>query len=195
MTVTVLYLNKFMKNLIIILSILFSSATYSQFHIGASGAMDVENDIAKLGVGINYMVLPKVTLGAGLMITPFETDGDYEIMYNIKYNLGRFNIAAGLMDMKMSNESDMSMNMGMNMDMDMDGTEPYFGIDYKLFKNKNLKVFYNHSEMMKTIGIMTPIFNIGKKHMDHNMMDHSKMNHDNPISQLEKTICENQIVC
>ena len=75
-----------MKNLIITLSILFSSAAYSQFHIGASGAMDVENDIAKLGVGINYMVLPKVTLGAGLMITPFETDGDYEIMYNIKYN-------------------------------------------------------------------------------------------------------------
>ena len=111
-----------MKNLIITLSILFSSAVYSQFHIGASGAMDVENDIAKLGVGINYMVLPKVTLGAGLMITPFETDGDYEIMYNIKYNLGRFNIAAGLMDMKMQSGSDMSMNMnmGMNMDMDMD---------------------------------------------------------------------------
>ena len=188
-----------MKNLIITLSILFSSAAYSQFHIGASGAMDVENDIAKLGVGINYMVLPKVTLGAGLMITPFETDGDYELMYNIKYNLGRFNIAAGLMDMKMQSESDMSMNMnmGMNMDMDMDmdGTESYFGIEYKLFKNKNLKVFYNQSEMMKTIGIMTPIFNIGKKHMDHNMMDHSMMNHDNPISQLEKTICENQIDC
>ena len=155
--------------------------------------MDVENDIAKLGVGINYMVLPKLTLGTGLMITPFETDGDYQIMYNIKYNLGRFNIAAGLMDMKMQSESNMSMNM--NMDMDMDGTEPYFGIDFKLFKNKNLKVFYNHSEMMKTIGIMTPIFNIGKKHMDHNMMDHSNMNHDNPISQLEKTICENQIDC
>jgi len=188
-----------MKNLIITLSILFSSVVYSQFHIGASGAMDVENDIAKLGVGINYMVLPKVTLGAGLMITPFETDGDYELMYNIKYKLGRFNIAVGLMDMKMQSESEMSMNMGMNMDMDMDmdmdGTEPYFGIDYKLFKNKNLKVFYNQSEMMKTIGIMTPIFNIGKKHMDHNMMDHSKMNHDNPISQLEKTICENQADC
>ena len=108
-----------MKNLILTLSILFSSAVYSQFHIGASGAMDVENDIAKLGVGINYMVLPKVTLGAGLMITPFETDGDYEIMYNIKYNLGRFNIAAGLMDMKMQSESDMSMNMNMGMNMDM----------------------------------------------------------------------------
>ena len=184
-----------MKNLIITLSILFSSAAYSQFHIGASGAMDVENDMAKLGVGINYMVLPKVTLGAGLMISPFETDGDYEIMYNIKYNIGRFNIAAGLMDMKMQSESNMSMNTNMGMNMDMDGTEPYFGIDYKLFKNKNFKVFYNHSEMMKTIGIMTPIFNIGKKHMDHKMMDHSNMNHDNPISQLEKTICENQTYC
>ena len=178
-----------MKNLIITLSILFSSAVYSQFHIGASGAMDVENDIAKLGVGINYMVLPKVTLGAGLMITPFETDGDYELMYNIKYNLGRFNIAAGLMDMKMRNESDMSMNMGMNMDMDMDGTEPYFGIEYKLFKNKNLKVFYNQSEMMKTIGIMTPIFNIGKKHMNHNM------DHKDHVSFSEKTICDDQSNC
>ena len=48
----------------------------------------------------------------------------------------------------MQSESNMSMNMGMNMDMDMDGTEPYFGIDFKLFKNKNLKVFYNHLEMM-----------------------------------------------
>jgi hypothetical protein len=31
--------------------------------------------------------------------------------------------------------------------------------------------------------------------MNHNMMDHSMMNHDNPISQLEKTICENQNDC
>ena len=99
------------------------------------------------------------------------------------------------MDMKMGENSNMTMGMNMGMNMEMDGTEPYFGLEYKPFKNKNLKVFYNHSEMMKTIGIMTPIFNIGKKHMDHNMMDHSNMNHDNPISQLEKTICENQIDC
>ena len=79
--------------------------------------------------------------------------------------------------------------------MEMDGTEPYFGLEYKPFKNKMLKIYYNHSDMMKSIGIMMPIFNIGKKHMDHNMMDHSKMNHDNPISQLEKTTCENQIDC
>ena len=50
--------------------------------------MDIENDISKLGVGVNYMLLPKVTLGAGLMITPFDIDDDYEIMYNVKYNLG-----------------------------------------------------------------------------------------------------------
>ena len=31
------------------------------------------------------------------MITPFDVDGDYEIMYNVKYNLGRFNVAAGIM--------------------------------------------------------------------------------------------------
>ena len=33
--------------------------------------------------------------------------------------------------------------------------EPYVGIAYKLFKNKKLKIFYNKSESMKTIGIMT----------------------------------------
>ena len=31
----------------------------------------------------------------------------------------------------------------MNPKMD---SEPYFGVDFKLFKNRNLKVFYNQSE-------------------------------------------------
>jgi hypothetical protein len=48
----------------------------------------------------------------------------------------------------------------MNPKMD---SEPYFGIDYKLFKNRKLKIFYNQSDMMKTIGIKTPILKLGKK--------------------------------
>ena len=36
------------------------------------------------------------------------------------------------------------------------------------FKNKKLKVYYNNSEMMQSIGIMMPVFNLGKKmHMNH----------------------------
>ena len=96
----------------------------------------------KLGLGTSYKLFPKVSLGLGIMITPFEIDNDYEIMYNVKYNLGRFNVVGGFMK-------------EMNPKMD---SEPYFGVDFKLFKNRKLKVFYNQSEMMKTIGIKTPIF-------------------------------------
>ena len=42
---------------------------------------------------------------------------------------------------------------------------------------------------MKTIGIMTPIFNIGKKHMNHNM------DHKDHVSFSEKTICDDQSNC
>ena len=83
------------------------------------------------------------------MITPFEIDDDYEIMYNVKYNLGRFNLLGGFMT-------------EMNPKMD---SESYFGIDFKLFKNRKLKIFYNQSEMMKTIGIKTPILKLGKSRL------------------------------
>ena len=145
-----------MKKLLTILFTFFSLSIYSQAHVGVSGVMDIENDISKLGVGVNYMILPKVALGAGVMITPFDIDGDYEIMYNVKYNLGRFNVAAGVM-----NEMEKSNHMGMH-SSEMH-SEPYFGIDFKLFKNRKLKIFYNQSEMMKTIGIMMPILDLGKK--------------------------------
>ena len=136
-----------MKNLIIIIFVLFSLNTYSQVEVGVAVANDVENDISKLGVGTSFKILSKVSLGAGVMITPFEIDDDYEIMYNVKYNLGRFNLVGGFMT-------------EMNPKMD---SEPYFGIDFKLFKNRKLKIFYNQSEMMKTIGIKTPILKLGKK--------------------------------
>tara|TARA_B100001057_G_scaffold406159_1_gene419421 strand:- start:12944 stop:13390 length:447 start_codon:yes stop_codon:yes gene_type:complete len=143
-----------MKHFLITLLLLISFNIHSQAHIGVSGAVDLETEYSKLGVGINYMVLPKVSLGAGVMITPFDIDDDYEIMLNVKYNLGRFNVAAGFM----------SHEMGMNMDsMHGDDLEPYLGIDFKLFKNRKLRIFYNQSDHMKTLGLMMPIFNIGKK--------------------------------
>ena len=165
-----------MKNFFTLIILLTSLSLYSQAHIGASGSYDLENEYSKLGVGINYMLTPKVTIGGGLMITPFDVDDDYEIMLNVKYNLGRFNLAAGYMFHEMPDDH-MGMNMGsMPMHSSSENhNEPYVGIDYKLFKNKKLKLFYNQSESMKTLGLMMPIFNIGKKHINHNM-DHT--NHD-----------------
>ena len=122
------------------------------------------------------MLAPKVSVGGAVMITPFDVDDDYEIMLNVKYNLGRFNLAAGYMFHEMPDD-----HMGMHMSMDSmhssheNHNEPYIGIDYKLFRNKKLRIFFNTSESMKTLGLMMPIFNIGKKHMNHNM-DHSNHN-------------------
>ena len=136
-----------MKNFFILIFIFFTLNSYSQAEMGIAVAHDVENDISKLGLGTSYKILPKVSLGLGIMITPFEIENDYEIMYNVKYNFGRLNIVAGFMK-------------EMNPKMD---SESYFGLDYKIFKNRKFKIFYNQSEMMKTIGIKTPILEFRKK--------------------------------
>ena len=162
-----------MKNTLILILTIYSLNIYSQAHIGAMGGYNLDNDKTQVGLGLNYMLFQKISLGAMAMITPFE-DGsgdDYMIMYNTKYKLGKFTLVGGLMDMKMGNSPLMNMNMNMNMDMNV--TDPYFGIEYKPFKNKMLKVYYNHSDMMKSIGIMIPILNIGKKEMNHMSSNHS----------------------
>ena len=166
-----------MKNLLIIMLTLASFNLYSQAHIGVMGGFDLENEYSKLGVGLNFMPLPKVMIGGGVMITPFDVDDDYEIMLNVKYNLGRFNVAAGYMFHEMPDDH-MGMQMGMvsMQSSDDNHNEPYIGIDYKLFKSKKVRIFFNTSESMKTLGLMMPIFNIGKKmHMNHNM-EHSNHN-------------------
>ena len=162
-----------MKNLLIIMLTLASFNLYSQAHIGVMGGFDLENEYSKLGVGLNFMPLPKVMIGGGVMITPFDVDDDYEIMLNVKYNLGRFNLAAGYMFHEMPDDH---MGMGSMQSSDDNHNEPYIGIDYKLFKSKKVRIFFKTSESMKTLGLMMPIFNIGKKmHMNHNM-DHSDHN-------------------
>jgi hypothetical protein len=66
------------------------------------------------------------------------------------------------------NSTDMGMNMSSMNGSDEKDAMTYFGVEYKPFKNRKLKIYYNHSEMMKSFGIMIPIFNLGKKmHMNH----------------------------
>ena len=157
-----------MKNFFIAIILLTSLSLQSQAHIGTSGAFDLENEYAKLGVGINYKLAPKVSIGGGVMITPFDIDDDYEIMLNVKYNLGRFNLAAGYMIHEMPDDHMGShMGIGSMHSSHENHNEPYIGIDYKLFRDKKLRIFFNTSESMKTLGLMMPIFNIGKKmHMN-----------------------------
>ncbi len=112
-----------MKNLVIILFLLFSTSIYSQAHIGAMGGYNLESEKTQVGVGLNYMLLPKVSVGAMAMLTPFDDESsDYMLMYNAKYKLGNFYLVGGLMDMKMGDNSNMSMGMNMGMNMEMDGT-------------------------------------------------------------------------
>ena len=48
-----------MKNLLICLLTLTSFSLFSQAHIGVMGAFDLENEYSKLGLGLNYMPIPK----------------------------------------------------------------------------------------------------------------------------------------
>ena len=153
---------------ILIPTLLITFNSFSQIHLGSMGGYNFESDKTQLGAGINLMVLPKVSLGAMAMITPFDDENsDHMIMYNVKYKLGNFHLVGGLMD------------MDMDMDMDMNSLEPYIGLEFRPFKNKMLKIYYNHSDVAKSIGIMLPILNIGKK----------KMNHMNHISNVH---CEDK---
>ena len=58
-----------MKNLLITLLTLASYNLYSQAHIGVMGGFDLENEYSKLGVGINFMPLPKVMVGGTVSYT------------------------------------------------------------------------------------------------------------------------------
>ena len=161
-----------MKKILLVLAVLLTQNIYSQAHIGVMGGYDLDMENSQIGVGLNYMLFPKVSLGGMLMISDIESDGKSMVMLNGKYHFGRFSLVAGIMNMEM-HSMDMN-NMGMNMssmygsdEMDRE-TKPYFGFEYKPFKNKKLKVYYNNSEMMQSIGIMMPVFNLGKKmHMNH----------------------------
>jgi hypothetical protein len=162
-----------MKKILLILIILITQNIYSQAHIGVMGGYDLDMENSQIGVGLNYMLFPKVSIGGMLMISDIESDGKSMVMLNGKYHFGRVSLVAGVMNMEMHN-MDMNMNMNMNMStmygsdsMDRE-TNPYFGVEYKPFKNKKVKVYYTHSDMMKSIGIMMPVFNLGKKmHMNH----------------------------
>jgi len=156
----VLCLNKFinMKNLLLFFILIFSLNTYSQAHIGVMGGYDTAESESQIGAGLNYMLFPKVSIGGMIMISNIEKKGKEMFMLNGKYHFGRLSLVAGIMNMEMH-------SMGMNMEKE---TKPYFGVEYKPCKNKKLKVYYTHSDMMKSIGIMMPVFNLGKKmHMNH----------------------------
>ena len=153
-----------MKKILIVFIVLVTQNIYSQTHIGVSGGYDIDMENSQIGVGLSYMLFPKISLGGMIMISDLESDSKSMVMLNGKYHFGRVSLVAGIMNMEMHN-MDMNMNMSTMYGSDsMDReTNPYFGVEYKPFKNKKLKVYYSHSDMMKSIGIMLPIFHLGNK--------------------------------
>ena len=153
-----------MKKILILFIVLVTQNIYSQTHIGVMGGYDIDMENSQIGVGLNYMLFPKISLGGMIMISDLESDSKSMVMLNGKYHFGRVSLVAGIMNMEMHN-MDMNMNMSTMYGSDsMDReTNPYFGVEYKPFKNKKLKVYYSHSDMMKSIGIMLPIFHLGNK--------------------------------
>ncbi len=153
-----------MKKILIVFIVLVTQNIYSQTHIGVMGGYDIDMENSQIGVGLNYILFPKISLGGMIMISNLESDSKSMVMLNGKYHFGRVSLVAGIMNMEM-HKMDMNMNMSTMYGSDsMDReTNPYFGVEYKPFKNKKLKVYYSHSDMMKSIGIMLPIFHLGNK--------------------------------
>ncbi len=151
-----------MKKILLVLIVLVTQNIYSQAHVGVMGGYDLDMENSQIGVGLNYMLFPKVSLGGMLMISDLESDSKSMIMLNGKYLFGRVSLVAGIMNMEMHN-MDMNMSTMYGSDSMDRKTNTYFGIEYKPFKNKKLKIYYTHSEMMKSIGIMLPVVLLGKK--------------------------------
>ena len=123
-----------MKKILIIFIVLVTQNIYSQTHIGVMGGYDIDMENSQIGVGLNYMLFPKISLGGMLMISEIESDSKSMVMLNGKYHFGRVSLVAGIMNMEMHN-MDMNMNMSTMYGSDsMDReTNPYFGFEYKNF--------------------------------------------------------------
>ena len=162
--------NYSMKKCIILIAVLTTFNVFSQAHIGAMGGYNFDNEKTQVGAGLNYMLFPKVSIGGMAMLSDFKLSdlksSETMLMLNAKYHFGRISLVGGIMDGGSS--TDMGMDMSSMNGSDEKDAMTYFGVEYKPFKNRKLKIYYNHSEMMKSFGIMIPIFNLGKKmHMNH----------------------------
>ena len=73
-----------MKKLLIPILLFITFNLQSQAHIGVMGGIDLESEYTQIGMGLNYMPFPKISLGAMAMVTPFDGGDDYMIMYNAK---------------------------------------------------------------------------------------------------------------
>ena len=152
-----------MKKILIVFIVLVTQNIYSQTHIGVMGGYDIDMENSQIGVGLNYMLFPKISIGGMIMISDLESDSKSMVMLNGKYHFGRVSLVAGIMNMEMHNMDMKNMSTMYGSDSMDRETNPYFGVEYKPFKNKKLKVYYSHSDMMKSIGIMLPIFHLGNK--------------------------------
>ena len=92
-----------MKKILLVLAVLLTQNIYSQAHIGVMGGYDLDMENSQIGVGLNYMLFPKVSLGGMLMISDLESDSKSMVMLNGKYHFGRVSLVAGIMNMEMHN--------------------------------------------------------------------------------------------
>ena len=90
-----------MKKILLLFVLVISQSIYSQTHIGIMGGYDLDMENSQIGVGLNYMLFPKVSLGGMLMISDLESDSKSMVMLNGKYHFGRFSLVAGVMNMEM----------------------------------------------------------------------------------------------
>ena len=150
-----------MKRFLIIVLLSFSINATSQLQVDLLAGINIDNDYTQFGADINFKILPKLSLGAQGIFTPFDANDDYNLMLNTKFHSKNLSLVAGVVFGKLD-YYDMS-KCPISNELE---PEPFLGLEYKFLRNKNTKLYYNYSKSINSIGIKIPIIYSKKKTKD-----------------------------
>lgn len=146
-----------MKRFLLIILLSFSINASSQLQIDLLAGINIDNDYAQFGADINFKILPKLSLGAQGIFTPFDANDDYNLMLNTKFQTKKLNLVAGVVYGKLDYYDTSKCPVSNELE-----PEPFLGLEYKFLRNKSTKLYYNYSKSINSIGIKIPI-NYSKK--------------------------------
>lgn len=147
-----------MKKYLLIIISTISFNIYSQFQIELLAGMNLDNNYSQLGAEINYNILPNLSLGALGTITPLDANDDYNLLLNAKLKTKKINFVIGVVSGKLDYYDITKCPITNELE-----PEPYIGIEYKFIKSSDIKIFYNYSNNLNSLGLKIPINSSKKK--------------------------------
>lgn len=147
-----------MKKYLLIIISTISFNIHSQFQIELLAGMNLDSNYSQLGAEINYNILPNLSLGALGTITPLDANDDYNLLLNAKLKTKKINFVIGVVSGKLDYYDITKCPITNELE-----PEPYIGIEYKFIKSSDIKIFYNYSNNLNSLGLKIPINSSKKK--------------------------------